>query len=314
MSILFCKLYSNPDEMRILKELDRQSFKERFTCKQDCYEFLAELKWKDGYSCTRCNESVYIKGKQPASRRCSKCGYDESTTTGTLFHKLKFGIDKAFEMLYEIVTTKKGANSIWLAEHFGVNQKTSWLFRQKVQMAMKSSEQYPLEKEVHVDEFEIGTPQAGEQGRSKSDKKVRVVIAFEHRNGKSGRGYAKIIQDYSAASLKPIFDTHIKNDANVLADGWSGYMPLKEDYPNLKQTLSDKGKNFKMLHIQIRNFKNWLRGVHSYCNKEYLQKYIDEYFFRFNRRNHRTSILEKIIERCVQHQPVTIKQIKIYAT
>ncbi len=48
-----------------------------------------------------------------------------------------------------------------------------------------------------------------------------------------------------------------------------GYMPLKEDYPDMKQTLSDKGKNFKMLHIQIGNFKNWLRGVHSWCNREY---------------------------------------------
>lgn len=314
MSILFCKLYSNPKEMRILKELDRQSFKERFSSKQDCYEFLAELKWSKGYNCKRCQGTVYIKGKQPASRRCSKCGYDESTTTGTLFEKLKFGIDKALEMLYEITTSKKGANSIWLAEHFGVNQKTAWLFRQKVQLAMKSSEQYPLEDEVHVDEFEIGTPQKGEQGRSKSDKKVRVVIAFEHREGKSGRGYAKVIQDYSTESLQPIFDTHIKKDAQILADGWSGYKPLKEEYPNLKQTLSEKGKNFKMLHIQIRNFKNWLRGVHSYCNKEYLQKYIDEYFFRFNRRNHRKSILDKIIERCVAHKPVLMKQIKISAT
>ena len=41
---------------------------------------------------------------------------------------------------------------------------------------MKSSEQYPLEDEVQVDEFEIGTQQKGEQGRSKSDKKIRVVI------------------------------------------------------------------------------------------------------------------------------------------
>ena len=90
-------------------------------------------------------------------------------------------------MLYEITTSKKGANSIWLAERFGLNQKTTWAFRQKVQLAMKSSEQYPLEGEVHVDEFEIGTPQKGEQGRSKSDKKMRVVIAFEHREGKSGR-------------------------------------------------------------------------------------------------------------------------------
>ena len=300
--------------MKILKELDRQVFKDKFTNKRECYEFLAELKWKDGYNCKRCQSSVYIKGKQPASRRCSKCGYDESTTTDTLFHKLKFGIDKAFEMLYEIATSKKGANSIWLAEHFGVNQKTAWLFRQKVQAAMKSSSQHPLEGEVHVDEFEIGTPKAGEQGRSKSDKKVRIVIAFEHREGKSGRGYAKIIDDYSSISLGSIFETHISNEANVLADGWSGYKPLKQDYPNLKQTLSEKGRNFKMLHIQIRNFKNWLRGVHSYCNKEYLHKYIDEYFFRFNRRNHRKSILDKIIERCVDHKPLTTKQIRLLAT
>lgn len=178
MSILFCKLYSNLNEMRILKELDRQVFKDRFTCKQDCYEFLEELKWQDGYNCKRCKGSVYIKGKQPASRRCSKCGYDESTTTDTLFHKLKFGIDRAFEMLYEITTSKKGANSIWLVEHFGVNQKTAWAFRQKVQLAMKSSEQYPLEDEVHIDEFEIGTPQTGEPGRSKSDKKSVNCYCF----------------------------------------------------------------------------------------------------------------------------------------
>jgi len=300
--------------MKILKEIDNQSFRDKFESKIACYEFLAELKWKNGYKCTRCSSVSFIKGKQPASRRCSKCGYDESTTSGTLFHKLKFGIDKAFEMLYEITTNKKGANSIWLAERFGVNQKTAWSFRRKVQAAMESSEQHPLEDEVHVDEFEIGTPQAGEQGRSKSDKKVRIVIAFEHRDGKSGRGYAKVIEDYSSESLKPLFDTHIKKDAFVLADGWSGYKPLKEDYSNLRQILSEKGKNFKMLHIQIRNFKNWLRGVHSYCNKEYLQKYIDEYFFRFNRRNHRTTILDKIIERFANHKPMTNKELKIIAT
>lgn len=138
-----------------------------------------------------------------------------------------------------------------------------------------------------------------------------AVIAFEHRDGKSGRGYAKVIEDYSARSLKPLFDTHIKNDANVLADGWRGYSPPKEEYPDLKQTLSDKGKNFKMLHIQIRNFKNWLRGVHSYRNKEHLQKYIDVYFFRFNRRNHRASMLDKVLQRCAMREPVPIDQIKL---
>lgn len=300
--------------MKLLKELDRETFKVKFGTKKQCYEYLAQQKWPEGYSCKKCKHIKFIKGKQPSSRRCCKCSYDESVTAGTLFHKLKFGVDKALEMLYEITTSKKGANSIWLAERFGVKQQTAWLFRHKVQLAMKSSGQHPLEQEVHVDEFEIGTPKEGEQGRSKSEKKMRVVVAFEERDGKSGRGYAKVIEDYSCESLTPLFEIHIKQDAKVLADGWSGYKPLQQDYPNLRQTLSDNGKNFKMLHIQIRNFKNWLRGVHSYCDKEYLQKYIDEYFFRFNRRNHRTSILDKIIGRCVLHQPVSYAMIKTNET
>lgn len=61
-----------------------------------------------------------------------------------------------------------------------------------------------------------------------------------------------VIEDYSAHSLKTLFDTHITNDARILADDWRAYSPLKEEYPDLKQTLSDQGKNFKMLHIQIR--------------------------------------------------------------
>ena len=141
-----------------------------------------------------------------------------------------------------------------------------------------------------------------------------MILAVEHRNGQCGRGYARIIDDYSAASLRPIFDQHIKKDAKILADGWRGYLPLKSDYPNLNQELSEKGRNFPMIHNQIRNFKNWLRGVHSYCNWEYLSKYIDEYFFRFNRRNHRKSILYRLIDRMVGHVPLTLNQIQAIAT
>ncbi|MCA1751116.1 MAG: IS1595 family transposase [Cryomorphaceae bacterium] len=293
--------------MRLLKELSRKEFRKNFGTKEQCMAYLSQKKWADGYQCRKCSSEHYIKGKHLCSRRCKKCGYDESPTANTLFHKVKFGIENAFEMVYDITTSKKGANSIWLAERFGVRQPTAWLFRQKVQAAMKSSKAHPLIGDVHVDEFEIGTPQKGEQGRSKSEKKMRVVIAIEHRSGACGRGYAKVIQDYSAASLRPIFTEHISSDADVLADKWTGYIPLKKSFPNLKQIKSDKGRNFPMIHQQIRNFKNWLRGVHSYCNKEHLEEYIDEYFFRFNRRNHRQSILNKAIERMIIHKPMTRK-------
>lgn len=295
-------------DMKLLK-FDRKSFESRFGAKQDCYAYLAELKWAEGYECRRCKAIKYIKGKQPFSRRCSKCGYDESTTSFTLFHKLKFDIDKAFGMLYEISTSKKGASSVWLAERFGVQQNTAWLFRQKIQKVMESSQSHPLDGEVHVDEFEIGTPKKDEQGRAYSKGKVRIVLAVEYRQGKSGRAYAKVIDDFSSASIRPIFDQHINQNAHVVTDGWSAYKAFRSEYKNLKQVLSEKGKNLPMLHIQIRNFKNWLRGVHSYCDKKYLQHYINEYFFRFNRRNHRETILDRLIERVAYAKPITKKQL-----
>lgn len=84
-------------------------------------------------------------------------------------------------MLYEITASKKGANSIWFAEHFAVNQTTAWLFRQKVLEAMESSGNHPLEGDVHVDEFGIGTPKKGKYGRSPNNIKMRVVVAYEYR-------------------------------------------------------------------------------------------------------------------------------------
>jgi len=234
--------------MKILKELSRKEFRAKFGSEALCLAYLSKTKWVEGYNCRKCNNGRFGSGKKEHNRRCSRCGHDESPTAHTLFHKIKFGIENGFEMAYDIATSKKGASSIWLAERFGVKQHTAWLFRRKVQEAMKSSEQFPLEKEVHVDEFEIGTPQKGEQGRSKSEKKIRIVIALEYRDGKPGRGYAKVIDDYSAKSLKTIFDVHIDKKAKITTDGWTRYSPLKKEYPHFEQKLSDKGQKLCSTH------------------------------------------------------------------
>lgn len=309
----FIILYKNTI-MKILKGLSRKEFRLKYGTAEKCLEYLVQEKWGEGFSCIKCKNKTFCSVKKKYNRRCTKCGYNESPTANTLFHKVKFGIDNAFEMAYDIATSKKGASSIWLAERYGVKQMTAWLFRRKIQEAMKSSEEYPLEKEVHVDEFEIGTPQKGEQGRSHSEKKVRIVIALEHRDGKSGRGYAKVIEDYSAKSLEPIFIKHISPEAKITTDKWSGYKPIVKKYPHFRQKLSNKGANFKTLHIQIRNFKNWLRGIHSFCDKEYVNQYIEEYFFRFNRLNFRETILEKLLNRMVASNPITYKSIRCNVT
>lgn len=300
--------------MKILKSLSRKEFRSQFGTPDLCLSFLSDQKWRDGFMCIKCKNVKFSKGKKAYNRRCSRCGYDESPTANTLFHKVKFGITDAFEMCYDIVTSKKGANSIWLAERHGVKQMTAWLFRRKVQEVMKSSEENPLTKTVHVDEFEIGTSQKGEPGRSKSESKIRIVLAVEVRGNKPGRAYAKVIEDFSCKSLTPIFETHINPSAYIVTDKWSGYKPLKSKFPRLTSQLSDNGNNFKVLHFQIRNFKNWLRGVHSYCSKKHMNQYINEYFYRFNRLNFRETVLEKLLIRMCEAQPITYKSIKYNVT
>jgi hypothetical protein len=119
--------------MKLLKDISRKKFREQFGTKDNCMQHLANVKWQDGYSCRKCDCQDYIHGKQVFSRRCKGCGYDESPTAHTFFLKVKFGIENAFEMLYDIAASKKGASSIWLGERYEARQTTAWLFRRKAQ-------------------------------------------------------------------------------------------------------------------------------------------------------------------------------------
>jgi len=300
--------------MKTVKGLSRNDFDNKFGTNEQCLTFLAEKKWGNGFVCRSCGHQHAYKGKKGLNKRCMKCGKEESPTAHTIFHKVKFDLYKAFGMLYDVLTSKKGANSIWLAERYEVSQNTAWLFRSKLQNYLKSSGKNPLTLDVHVDEFEIGTPKKGKQGRAKTDEKIRIVIATEIRKGEVGNAYARVISDFSCKSLKEIFDYHISTEANVKTDGWPGYSPLKRIYKKLVQENSDNGKNFPEVHIQIRNLKNWLRGMHSYCSFDNMQNYLDEYFYRFNRRNFRKSIISNIFDRILAKKALTYREIVGIAT
>lgn len=300
--------------MTTVKGISRADFERRVGTEQQCMEYLAQQKWGLGFVCKACGHDRAYKGKKHFHKRCMRCGREESATAHTLFHNVKFGLRKAFGMVYDIMLSKKGANSMWLAERYEVSQNTAWLFRRKLQQYLKSSGRHPLTGKVEVDEFEIGTPKKGKQGRASTDEKVRVVIAVEIREGTVGNAYAKVIDDFSTRSLKTIFDRHIAKDAAVRTDGWSGYAPLKRIYKRLTQEHSCNGANFPQIHIQIRNLKNWLRGVHSYCDKGNFQDYLDEYFYRFNRRGHRISIIDLLFDRLMTTRSATFNEIKAFAT
>jgi len=280
-------------------------FNRYFTSDIDCYKYLADIKWEGGYKCKKCENEKYCKGKKPFSRRCIKCRYDESPTVGTMFNKCKFSLLVAFHIAFKISSKKKGMSSLELSKEFELRQMTCWDFKWKIQQVMRSSMQYPLEGEVHVDEFFIGGPEQQKAGRSKGKKRL-VVVALEKVKGGVGRAYAELIESASSEEFKPFFTRYIHKKAKIITDEWSGYIPLKKDYLNLKQIQSEDGKNFPDLHIHIMNLKGWLRGIHHHCSKERLQGYLNEYHFRYNRRNNMNTIFDILIRRMVAHDPVRI--------
>jgi len=292
------------------KGVNAIQFHKRFPEDVACYEYIARAKWpSEIYNCKRCGYDKYYKGKKPFSRRCLRCQYDESPTAGTAFDKVKFSLHIAFHILFKICARKKGLSTLELSREFGLRQKTCWAFKWKIQQAMRISGKYPLTGEVHVDECMIGGPIEQKRGRCHESKKI-VIVALEIPAKGVGRAYAQVIQDFSSKSFRPFFLNHIAKDAEIKTDEWTGYIPLKKEYPNLVQIPSESGKGFPDIHIHIMNLKSWLRGIHHHCSDEYLQGYLNEYHFRYNRRNSEGVLFNTLIKRMVENNATRMNKRK----
>lgn len=121
-----------------------------------------------------------------------------------MFHKVKFGVRKAFFICFKMATTTKILSASYVAERFSVTEKIGSLFMHKVCEAMKSSGKHPIKDKIHIDEFVIG---------GKEEGKVK-------------RMYAMGIDNYSAKESKKLFEKHISEEAEVTTESWKGYRPI----------------------------------------------------------------------------------------
>jgi hypothetical protein len=113
-----------------------ERLEELFKSDEKCLEFLAELKWEDGYICRKCGNTNYCPGKTPFSRRCTKCKKEESATTGTIFHNCKFPISKAFYIAHNVCKGQEEISTYEFARRLSLRQMTCWNFKAKIQNAL----------------------------------------------------------------------------------------------------------------------------------------------------------------------------------
>lgn len=286
-------------------------FADQFSDDMACLAYLSEVKWADGYTCVKCGHKKCTIRKKNLARDCNRCHHVESPTANTLFHKLRFGLRKAFFMMLEFTASTKGISSSQAAKRYGISRVTAWAFAHRIRKAMESTKEHPMTGEVQVDEFVYGGKEDLKQGRSFNTKKKKLVGAVElTKEGGVKRVYIQQIADYSAKSLTKIFDDHISKDANVKTDKWSGYKPIKENY-TITQQLSNNGSSMKQIHTIIHQVKSWLRSTYSWVHKDHIDKYLWEYCFRINRSIHKETIFHRLIEKMVLAKPSSYQEIII---
>lgn len=287
------------------------SFMEHFPDDNACKAYLAEYRWQSGFVCPKCGGTEEHNSNIDFVKRCKKCKHSVSVTSGTIFHKVKFDLRKAFYIIFEMSTTTKGSSSPVLAKKLGIQQKTAWRFSHKVRMAMKSSEMYPFEGDVEVDETLMGGKEDGNQGRGAKSKDL-IAVAIEKTKNDSGikRAYAVKIENASNKELEIIFEKHISAEAKIKTDKWTGYIPLKKTW-NIVQEKSKGGENFELIHRFIMGLKQWVRGIYHRVSSEHLQSYLNEYTYRFNRSIFKETAFDKLIQRMLMEKPIMCQSLKL---
>ncbi len=212
-------------------------------------------------------------------------------------------------MCFEMATTTKSLSASQMSVRFGVRENTARLFMHKVREAMKSSQNHPMDGIVHIDEFVVGGKEDDKPGRSYDSKKKKSICAVQlTEDGKVKRFYALKINDFSAKSLRTIFDKHISMVANVTTDEWKGYKPIMRDY-KIEQVPSNNGSSFMALHTMIHQVKSWLRTTYSWVSAKNIDRYFNEFCYRINRSQNKETIFDNLIRRMVAANNITHAQI-----
>jgi transposase-like protein len=300
-------------------------FVKQFSTEEQCRDYLFRLRWPNGFACPNCKGSDY-KTIREELLWCPKCKHQASVTAGTIFQDTRLPLRTWFIAIWWITTQKYGASAEGLQQILGIGSyRTAWTWLHKIRKAMVRSERTMLSGQIEVDEAYIGGEEhSGSTGRGTGNK-VLVAIAVELKEfgnekkqglRKIGRVRLAVIQDASGKSLKPFITENIENGSEVITDGWSGYSFVKgSGYKHTVhvQCKKKEGENpLPHVHLIISLLKRWLLGTHQGAvSDKYMQSYLEEYTFRFNRRNSakRGLLFYRLIEGAVNIPPHTYDDI-----
>lgn len=261
----------------------------RFTTQEACLNYLAGLRWPSGYVCPRCASAKGWK-MENGLILCAGCRRQQSVIAGTVFQDSHMPLPTWFRAMWHVCANKNGMSAQNLQRLLGLRSyNTAWLCLHKLRRAMVRPGRECLSGIVEADETYVGGPREGKSGRGAFGKQI-VFIAAEVRGRKIGRIRLSHISGVSGAMLVPAVSEAVTAGATVRTDGWKGYNGVADGGYKHEVAVENADELADIVlpkcHLVISLLKRWILGtLQGNVGKDHLQDYLNEFTFRFNRRN-----------------------------
>ncbi|HUA16130.1 MAG TPA: IS1595 family transposase [Verrucomicrobiae bacterium] len=286
----------------------RNQFDAEFPNDDVCLETIKEQRFPGGVKfCETCQkERKHYRVTGRTAYACDRCGNHIYPLAGTIFEKSTTSLRIWFQAMYLMGSTRCGISAKQIQRETGVTYKTAWRMFRQIRSLLSESDMQLEGSLVEMDECYVGgRPRGNKRGTPKwldSSRKAVVAGVVERKTGK-GRVIARIVEDASKKTLQDFAHEFILPESTVFTDEHPSYTGLDKTYAAHHRIQHAQGVYVKgNVHTQtIEGFwslvQNGIRGVYHSVSKKYLQNYLNEYAFRYNRRDSGNLIFHAMLQK-----------------
>lgn len=282
-----------------------------FHNEQSCIDYLEKKCWNDGvitspfdpeskvYICKSVKKELKDSNKEVIETyyvpryQCANTGKYFNPQTGTLFENTKIPIRKWFITLYLVLTEKGGISSPELARFIDVQQRTAWFLLHRIRNCLNIEHEEKMYGTVESDESFFGGSNKNRHkdkkekyGKGRRFKDKIAVLGLYERYTKEIRLF--VIQSPSSRETIPLVLKNVETDTVVCTDEWRSYSDLKlrgYDHKVIRHNLGryQEGENTTNRIENVWSVaKRCYHGTHIHLSRKHMQRYCNEWAFRFN--------------------------------
>jgi transposase-like protein len=293
------------------QELSLLQFKKKFPSERACRKALEKTRWPKGFVCSKCAHRHAYDRPRRRLLECAGCGYQASLTAGTIFHKTRTPLLKWFWAIYLVSQDKGGVSAMRLSKQLELGYKTAWAMLHKIREAMAHRDrQYTLSGFIEMDDAFFGGAGKG-KGRGAGNKSI-VLVMVESREEHAGFIAMQKVESMERSNIEKTVKERIAPAQQIRTDGYRSYSNLGgmgHSHNGTPVPSKQASEELPWVHIAISNAKRFLLGTYHGVSHKHLQRYLDEFCYRFNRRSWEQQMTDRLLTACINANPLTFAEL-----